>query len=93
MQSAPENTRKRSPSGDSSDSSFHDEYSIFSRPLKDLPVLSTLDFQMDPVPPREESREEEKEVEEVLPQKSPFEWLMSFQMQDNLFLRGDKPGT
>ena len=30
-----------------SDSSFESEFSIFSRPLKDLPVLSTLDFVYD----------------------------------------------
>ena len=30
--------------GNDSDSSFDEEYSIFSRPLKDLPIFQTLDL-------------------------------------------------
>ena len=72
-------------SSNSSDSSFHDEYSIFSRPLKDLPVLSSFEFQYDKMPyHQEESKGEEGEEapvkdEQMSAQKSPFEWFMSFQ--------------
>ena len=70
-----------------SDSSFDEEFSIFSKPLKDLPVLNSMkimyDFNNQEEPLSKQNYEDVKideqnyENEDSKPKLSPFELLMS----------------